>query len=90
MSWFDLTAAAAGLEEYRELADITDMIYLWYRDVLVYKTTQNEGLIIEKDLTPAIKTEAERASFEGLYKIPKLINETKKTDKAERKFCFCP
>lgn len=88
MSWFDLTAAAAGLEEYRELADITDMIYLWYRDVLVYKTTQNEGLIIEKDLTPSIKTEADRASFEGLYKIPKLINETKKQIRQNVNFVF--
>ncbi len=88
MSWFDLTASAAELEEYKDLADITDMIYLWYRDVLAYKTTGKEELIIEKDLIPAIKNEAERASFEALYKIPDFINETKKQIRQNVNFVF--
>lgn len=88
MSWFDLTASAASLEEYKDLADITDMIYLWYRDVLVYKTTENEALVAQKDIIPLIKAEAERASFEGLYKIPSLINKTKKQIRQNVNFVF--
>lgn len=88
MSWYDLTAAAAELEQYRELADVTDMIYLWYRDVLVYKTTGREGLLTEKDIIPAIKLEAERASFEGLYKIPGFISETKKQIRQNVNYVF--
>lgn len=88
MSWYDLTAAAASLEKYRELADVTDMIYLWYRDVLVYKTTGKESLLTEKDMTSAIRTEAERSSFDGLYKIPGFINEAKKQIRQNVNYVF--
>lgn len=77
-NYYELTESAKELEGFKDLTDVTDMIYMWYRDVLVYKTTGKEDGIIEKDLLPYIKAEAERVSFEGLYRIPKMIMETKK------------
>lgn len=88
LSYFELTQQAKALEEFKDLTDITDMIFIWYRDVLVYKTTGNESNIIEKDLIAAIKNEAERASFEGLYKIPNIIMETKKQIRQNVNFVF--
>ena len=88
MSLFELTAAAKELEKYRELADVTDMIYIWYRDVLVYKTTGSESLVIEKDMLPEITREAENSSFEALYNIPGLINDTKTRIKQNVNFVF--
>ena len=64
------------------------MIYIWYRDVLVYKTTGSESLVIEKDMLPEITREAENSSFEALYNIPGLINDTKTRIKQNVNFVF--
>ncbi len=88
MSYFDLTDAAKELETFKDLTDVTDMIYMWYRDVLVYKTTGNEKEIIERDLISAVKREADRVSFDGLYRVPRLIIETKKRIKQNVNFVF--
>ena len=58
------------MEAFKDLTDITDMIYMWYRDVLAYKITGKEERIIEKDLISAVKAEAGRVYYVGLYRIP--------------------
>ena len=78
LSYFDVMNAAAVLEKNKDLTDITDMIYMWYRDVLLYKTTGNADNIVEKDLLADIKREAERISYHAAYKIPDMIMTTKK------------
>lgn len=88
LSYFELTEAAKKLEAFKDLTDITDMIYMWYRDVLAYKITGKEERIIEKDLISAVKVEAGRVSYEGLYRIPKLIMESKKQIKQNVNFVF--
>ena len=88
LSYFELTEAAKKLEAFKDLTDITDMIYMWYRDVLAYKITGKEERIIEKDLISAVKAEAGRVSYEGLYRIPKLIMESKKQIKQNVNFVF--
>ncbi|GFI60996.1 DNA polymerase III subunit tau [Clostridiales bacterium] len=89
LSYFELTEAAGQLEAFKDLTDITDMIYIWYRDVLVYKTTMKDSLVMEKDTLSSVKKEAERASFEGLCRVPKLIMETKRQIKQNVNFVFC-
>mgnify|MGYP003269144293 FL=1 len=49
LSYFELTEAAKELENFKDLTDVTDMIYMWYRDVLVYKTTGSDRTVIQKD-----------------------------------------
>lgn len=88
LSLFDLTQAAAELEEFKDLTDVTDMIYIWYRDVLAYKTMQNDSRIIEKDIIPLIKKESDKISMEGLYNIPQYIIETKKQIRQNVNFVF--
>ena len=81
LSYFELTEAAKKLEAFKDL-------YMWYRDVLAYKITGKEERIIEKDLISAVKAEAGRVSYEGLYRIPKLIMESKKQIKQNVNFVF--
>ena len=88
LSYFELTEAAKRLETFKDLTDITDMIYMWYRDVFVYKITGKEEFIIEKDLISAVKAEAGRVSYDGLYRIPGLIMESKKHIKQNVNFVF--
>ena len=73
---------------FKDLTDVTDMIYIWYRDVLVYKTTGNESLVMEKDMLGVVKAEAERVSFDGLYAVDGLINETKRQIRQNVNFVF--
>lgn len=86
--YFKLTDTAKELETYRDLSDVTDMIYIWYRDVLAYKITGSKDDIIEKDLSDCIVEEAQRCSYEGLCKIPKLVIDTKKHIKQNVNFVF--
>lgn len=86
--YFKLTDAAKELEVYRNLSDVTDMIYIWYRDVLVYKITDSKEDIIEKDLLECIAEEAKNYSYESLCTIPRLVIDTKKQIKQNVNFVF--
>ena len=71
--YYVLTEAAKELA-----ANITDMIYLWQRDVLAYKITEDKNCIIEKDMTDRIVDEARNNSYEALCGVPEFIMKTKK------------
>ncbi|MEA4971614.1 MAG: DNA polymerase III subunit [Candidatus Metalachnospira sp.] len=86
--YYMLTDAAKELEAYKDISDVMDMIYMWYRDVLVYKTTGKKEDIIESDLANNIADEAKSCSYEGLCKIPALIINTKKQIKQNVNFVF--
>lgn len=86
--YFKLTDAAKELEAFKDISDVTDMIYMWYRDVLVYKTTGIKDNIIESDLANDIINEAKNCSYEGLCKISPLIINTKKQIKQNVNFVF--
>lgn len=60
-----------------EIMNILDLIILWYRDVLIYKTTKNPNILLYKDELKAISKQCERVSYEGLQEILKTIEETK-------------
>ena len=70
--------AAKELAANNDAADITDMIYLWQRDVLAYKITEDKNCIIEKDMTDRIVDEARNNSYEALCGVPEFIMKTKK------------
>lgn len=86
--YYRLTDAAKELEVYKDISDVTDMIYMWYRDVLAYKTTGKKEDIIESDLENNIADEAKICSFEGLCRIPALIINAKKQIKQNVNFVF--
>ena len=76
--YYVLTEAAKELAANNDAADITDMIYLWQRDVLAYKITEDKNCIIEKDMTDRIVDEARNNSYEALCGVPEFIMKTKK------------
>lgn len=87
-AYFKLTDAAKELEAFKDISDVTDMIYMWYRDILVYKTTGIMENIVETDLISNIMNESKNCSYEGLCKIPELIMNTKKQIKQNVNFVF--
>ena len=42
---------------------------MWYRDILMYKTTKDLNLLIFKDEFSAVKKAASLSSYEGLEQI---------------------
>ena len=61
--------AAKEYEPYKEnIHDVLDIMFVWLRDVLVYKTTLDMHLIIEKSRTPHIKKEAGLLDEKSLFK----------------------
>lgn len=66
------------LEEFKELKDeineVLDTMKLWYRDVVVFKATQDSNLLIFKEEQQAIKKMADHSSFNGLDEIQNAID----------------
>ena len=53
---------------YKENKRLADVIYLWFRDLLMAKTTDDERYIIQKDKKEIIFASAEKETVEGLIK----------------------
>lgn len=67
-----------SLEEMKELKDdITEVLStmkLWYRDVVVFKATQDGNLLIFREEQQTVKKMAEHSSFQGLDEIQNAID----------------
>ncbi len=57
------------IEEFEQVNDFFDLLMLWYRDVLVAKSTKGQGKLIYKDQAHEIGKQAESCSYEGLNHI---------------------
>ncbi|MFV0362113.1 MAG: DNA polymerase III subunit delta' [Suipraeoptans sp.] len=69
-----------------EVADFLDIITIWYRDVLLYKATNDINKVIFKDEVSIIKEEARVSSYEGVEEILKAIDAAKERLKANVNF----
>ena len=61
------------MEVKGEISEVLDTMRLWYRDVVVFKATQDSNLLIFKDEQQAIKYMADHSSFNGLNEIQNAI-----------------
>ncbi len=62
-------------EEKIDIQECLNFILMWYRDVLVFKTTQKKELLIFKEEYPTIRAVGEKSSYIKLGKILDSINE---------------
>ena len=57
------------LEDFKDLSDeLLELMNLWFRDLLVYTSTQNEHLILQKNLTDQIIAKSEKSSIPSVVK----------------------
>ena len=56
-------------EEGFDIHECLDFMQMWYRDVLMYKTTKDINLLIFKDQFPAIKEMCTASGYDGLERI---------------------
>ncbi len=61
---------------YKDDKRLTDIIYMWYRDLLAAKTTGDEKYIIQKDKKELIFDSAEKETVESLVKKAEIVKNT--------------
>lgn len=61
-------------EQKDEMNEVLDTMKIWYRDVVVFKATQDSNLLIFKEEQQAIKRMADHSSFNGLDEIQNAID----------------
>lgn len=79
MDLYEISQVVKGLEEYKpEIQDYLDLLTIWFRDVLLYKSMGDQGAITFRDETLIIKKQAESASYSGLEKILEALATSKR------------
>ena len=63
----DILTAIKKISEYKfEIDDYLDIMAVWYRDVLLFKATNDINHLIFKDELPNIKKTADQSTYEGI------------------------
>lgn len=69
-----------------KITDYLDLCIMWYRDVLIYKATENEKALLFKDEIRSIGQQARELSYERIEGIMKAIDQAKVRLKANVNF----
>ncbi len=64
-------------EDKLDIEECLDFIQMWYRDVLLYKVTKDESLLIFKDECNSISEVSNLAAYDGLERILDSITRTR-------------
>jgi DNA polymerase-3 subunit delta' len=79
MDIYELNGIMKQISEYKNnMEDFFDLLILWYRDVLYYKSTENVTHLIFKDEVYDIKRQAAKKSYSGIERILSSIEQTKR------------
>lgn len=79
--------AVRRLTDYKvNINDILDLIMIWYRDVLLFKATNDTNNIVFKDEISDIMRRANLSSYEGIELIIEAVEKTKARLKANVNF----
>ncbi len=74
----EIIAAIKKIMEYKlEVNDYLDIISVWYRDVLLFKATNDVNHLIFREEIQAIRKTAQRSSYEGIETVIKAIDTAK-------------
>ncbi len=75
---YELESAAEQMMECKlDITDYFDLIRVWYRDVLYYKTTNDVNGLVFKDEVLEIRRQASRHSYQGLERILEALDTAK-------------
>ena len=74
----EIVAAIKKINEYKlEISDYLDIIAIWYRDVLLFKATNDVNHLIFKEEIQAIKKAAGKSDYAGIEAILKALEKAK-------------
>ncbi len=70
MEIHEITAAIKKIQDYKlDINDYLDILSIWYRDVLLYKATNDVNHLIFKEEIQYIRKVANKSAYEGIEKI---------------------
>ncbi len=83
----DIVNAIKKISEYKfEINDYLDILSVWYRDVLLFKATNDVNHLIFRDEIQYIKKTADRSAYEGIEDILDALEKAKARLKANVNF----
>ena len=83
----DIILTLKKLNEYKlSIDDFLDIMMVWYRDVLMYKATMDEGALVFKEEGEYIRRRAQASAYDGIEDIITAIEKTKVRLKANVNF----
>lgn len=83
----EMLAAIKKIREYKfDVEDYLDILAIWYRDVLLFKATNDANHLIFKEEIQYIKKCADRCAYEGIEDILKALDKAKSRLKANVNF----
>ena len=75
----EIVAAIKRIGEYKlDVTDYLDLFTIWFRDVLLFKATNDANHLIFKEEIKYIRKEADRTSYEGLETILDALEKAKR------------
>lgn len=78
MEIYEIIAALKEITNYKlNINDYLDILMVWYRDVLMFKATQDMGSVVFKDYINYIRQQADISSYEGIETILESLQNTK-------------
>ena len=79
MELYEMMAAVKKITEYKlYITDYLDICAVWYRDVLLFKATNDVNHLIFKEETQTIRKIAQRTSYEGIERVIDALEKAKK------------
>lgn len=75
----EMIAAIKKITEYKlEINDYLDIIAIWYRDVLLFKATNDVNHLVFREEIQSLRKTAQRSSYEGIENIIEALEKAKK------------
>jgi len=83
----EMVAAIKKINEYKmDVNDYLDILSIWYRDVLLFKATNDANHLVFREEIQNIKKVAGRTSYEGIEKVIKALEKAEKRLEANVNF----
>lgn len=74
----EIIAAIKKITEYKlEINDYLDICSIWYRDVLLFKATNDVNHLVFREEIQALRKTAQRSSYEGIEKVIQALDTAK-------------
>lgn len=78
MEMQEVITAIKRMNEYKlEIGDYFDIFSIWYRDVLLFKATNDANHLVFREELQAIRKVAERSSYEGIERVIHALSRAK-------------
>ncbi len=78
MELHEIVAAVKKINEYKlEISDYLDIMAIWYRDVLLFKATNDINHLVFREELQALRQVATRSSYEGIEIVLQALDKAK-------------